>query len=316
MCGTNNEIKFDYSEYNKILWNKIKEIKETLTDKEAIIYKYNWKTSKAEKSEEEPHFNKATIDYYWVEFEDNGQKLKISAFYKDFDTKTGNIHVIQGKLQLWKKCDGETSHNILKLHCQGCVPLREKMLNGFWCGFNEMDTSKFLMKYSINDFDYNKANVKYDNLNVSMSSFLVESMRKVTQKQCFKHIGNTEFDFNWRISNGVKKSRHYPLLKWWLYGTIDEGAKKVDTRKRHLLVMDHKIFFDNNDNLYFKYGEIQILLIEAGADSPNIYNKEDGWKLFYPFINDKKEEKYPKIDSQKRAFTSQEIKEVIEEMML
>lgn len=45
------------------------------------------------------------LNYYWIEFgikEESIVKYKISLFYKDFDSNTGNIHVLPGALQCWK----------------------------------------------------------------------------------------------------------------------------------------------------------------------------------------------------------------------
>lgn len=44
------------------------------------------------------------IEYYWITFHLNGMdEYKIAMFHKDFDHATGNLHVLPGAIQIWKK---------------------------------------------------------------------------------------------------------------------------------------------------------------------------------------------------------------------
>lgn len=65
-------------------------------------YILNFATKKVEKLNKEEYDNNC-INYYWVEFQYKEEKYKISMFYKDFDHNTGNIHILPGAIQFWKK---------------------------------------------------------------------------------------------------------------------------------------------------------------------------------------------------------------------
>lgn len=43
------------------------------------------------------------LNYYWCEYQIENEKFKITMFYKDFDCGSGNIHVLPGAIQVWKK---------------------------------------------------------------------------------------------------------------------------------------------------------------------------------------------------------------------
>lgn len=43
------------------------------------------------------------IEYYWITFTYNKTDYKVSMFYKDFDHDSGNLHVLPGRVQWWKK---------------------------------------------------------------------------------------------------------------------------------------------------------------------------------------------------------------------
>lgn len=97
---------------NKDMYDLMEQIKEIMTkDAESLnIYKLDWNgKSDNEDSKYKSLINsingigESTFDYYWIELKINGQQYKISAFYKDYDRSNGNIHVIPGPIQMWKK---------------------------------------------------------------------------------------------------------------------------------------------------------------------------------------------------------------------
>ena len=50
------------------------------------------------------------LSYYWVTFLfDNKTEYKIAMYYKDFDHKSGNIHVLPGLVQILIKCDQDNN---------------------------------------------------------------------------------------------------------------------------------------------------------------------------------------------------------------
>lgn len=52
---------------------------------------------------EEFYYPHDYIAYYWAEFKKDGNDYRLTMFFKDFDHGTGNIHVLPGLFQLWKK---------------------------------------------------------------------------------------------------------------------------------------------------------------------------------------------------------------------
>lgn len=59
------------------------------------------------------------IQYYWIEFNYSGQVYKVAMFYKDFDRNSGNLHVLPGMVQVWKKREdnGEVSGKGMLIVC-------------------------------------------------------------------------------------------------------------------------------------------------------------------------------------------------------
>ena len=45
------------------------------------------------------------LNYYWCEYQIENEQFKITMFYKDFDCGSGNIHVLPGAIQVWKKIE-------------------------------------------------------------------------------------------------------------------------------------------------------------------------------------------------------------------
>lgn len=286
MCEKNNEIQFDYSEYNKILWKKILEVKSSLTKNNPIIYKYNWETAKAESIKEETMFNKKTIDYYWIEFEDDGQKLKISAFYKDFDTDSGNLHVILGKLQVWKQSNNCFIKDILNKATFRYQTFAEEISGVSWMGLESLETQKILEEYGIKDFNQIECREKMCNyLNLINNESVLE--------KCANVLKCDQSDLKKRRSGGKLNDRYYSLIRW-----ISVKNKK---ESKSVTLSDHKIFFDNNKNVYYKYGEIQICVIDSNnLKGPNI-KTNTGWELYYPgsefLLNGEKRRKEERVFS-------------------
>lgn len=339
MCEkVKNEIQFDYSDYNRSLWGKITGIEKLLKNssvKNVKKYKYDWETAEAKEIDSETVFVQETIDYYWVEFEDNNQKLKISAFYKDFDASTGNIHVIPGVLQLWKFSEEEIDSlfysRLKKTKNANVKTIREKIyykdvflnnkgFNGYtiWEGEDIKDSQSYFEKMNLNfviDSKYScilQSSLEKPKISEYIINELISECEKVgIKKECLFYRNNC----------GKINEKGYDLVKYWelaFNAVTGKGRQRISKDKGSLLIMDHKIFFDKHGNPYFKYGEIQILLLAPGCKSPNLKlckspnQVKPNWEPFYPSVNDENKEVYHEINSQKRAFTSCEIKEAVE----
>lgn len=46
------------------------------------------------------------LNYYWCEYQKGDGMYRITMFYKDFDSGSGNIHVLPGAIQLWERMKG------------------------------------------------------------------------------------------------------------------------------------------------------------------------------------------------------------------
>lgn len=79
-----------------------------------------WNITDGKRVDDIPETNQEYINYYWVTFAMNQQKTspgkenqdekieyKIAMFHKDFDPASGNLHVLPGMVQIWKKGDGD-----------------------------------------------------------------------------------------------------------------------------------------------------------------------------------------------------------------
>lgn len=43
------------------------------------------------------------LNYYWCEYKKDNVDYRITMFYKDFDKHSGNIHILPGAIQVWKR---------------------------------------------------------------------------------------------------------------------------------------------------------------------------------------------------------------------
>lgn len=99
----NNVEKFN-KEQKKALINLCDEIKDV--NSEVKIYVLYWIEKDEDENyhiDEEGKEKHDFLNYYWGEFKKDGMEYKITMFYKDFDFGSGNIHVLPGAIQVWKK---------------------------------------------------------------------------------------------------------------------------------------------------------------------------------------------------------------------
>ncbi len=101
---------------------------------EGKIYKYTFSelsdinsNGKIEQYDEQNNeVSKEYLQYYWIK--SNDEKRIVTAFYKDFDYGTGNIHVLPGIIQEWELTDGnvERFSPFDNLAWKGIKPYNEK----------------------------------------------------------------------------------------------------------------------------------------------------------------------------------------------
>ena len=88
---------------NKELFRIAKEKYEHLKDSSAELWTIDWgkKAAVQIKKIDEYVIDSNYINYYWIIYDDGNDKKKWSLFYKDYDFKTNNIHIIPGFVQEW-----------------------------------------------------------------------------------------------------------------------------------------------------------------------------------------------------------------------
>lgn len=283
--------KFLYACYNNKLFNKACEIYNNINKnaENCEMYIYDWKNSNGKKCNAYI-VNEDTIDYFWITFKENNIDYKISLFYKDIDTRTGNIHVIPGKIQVHIKSLCDVTCNSYKKHNKGCLPLIEKIDNDVWCGLATDDcTSKQIIK---------KYNIQRIEDELYINEVFASSLQLVDRES----LKNGETIL--KKCSGKANEKHYDLIKYYIFRLKQATNEKNPKR---LLITAHKIFFDINGNPYSKYGETQIQLIEKGMLGSNRYDKENGWQFSYPDMlsNESKVRQgfcFDKIDNAMEAF--------------
>ena len=97
---------------------------------EGKIYKYTFgklsdinSNGKIEQYDEQNNeVSKEYLEYYWIKSND-GKRI-VTAFYKDFDCETGDIHVLPGIIQEWELIDDDVAYDYPA--GKGREPYREK----------------------------------------------------------------------------------------------------------------------------------------------------------------------------------------------
>lgn len=76
------------------------------------------------------------LNYYWCEYKAENNDYKISMFYKDFDNGSGNLHILPGAVQVWRKTEcnytkqGFCTYEIEKCKRNNKGEIEYKMLGG------------------------------------------------------------------------------------------------------------------------------------------------------------------------------------------
>lgn len=173
------------------------------------------------------------LEYYWIEFSIKDKEYKISMYYKDFDFSTGNIHVLPGAIQIWKKvCCSKDSIHSSALRCKnneirpfiekGWEPILRKPL--FWKTENSIDIWGII----------NEGSIDYPNI---YSNQFYERVRECLYQ-------NIRFTYPGR---GHGHYRNYSLYKW------SQGENIVEVPYRFLEDERNGWFIIFGKNMLTKY---------------------------------------------------------------
>ena len=199
--------------------------------------------------------NHKWLNYYWVEYIKRGEQYRITMFFKDFDHGSGNIHILPGGIQIWKKndhckflpkgfcendlkqCKKDRSGKVVyamiggKPYCEyGWIPLLETVV--FW---------------------------NYEILNE-----FIEIIKKDTFK-CFDKTLYSK-DFYQDVCNYSNKGRHGNYKKYYLIRMKDDE-------------LYYKTEFIEGIGYFTKYDGEEVKYIKGNKENrcgPNYYDEEQG----------------------------------------
>ena len=270
-----NMINDDYSKlkYNNKLINYLK-IAYTHLESEGykvVAYKYDWKKQKGTRIYKLNEFEEIKkeknkwVNYYWIEFEKNEVKYKFSLLYKDFDRKSGNIHVLPGAVQLWKKEKND------------------------YCKLNKMKKEDYAVPFVEDEwypiFDSESIHYISDekDLNAILEIIIKKHLEKNKDKIKKPLLGTISEEVNFytlggKINNLTSVSEKYKVI---MYHSKKENEK---TYWKSYYFSE----IDKNSLIFPRYGQVQFWRgISASPCSPSEYEEEKGWKLFYPETSNK-----------------------------
>lgn len=232
------------------------------------------------------------LGYYWFEFKINDADYRITMYVKDFDEGSGNIHVLPGMLQVWRKSGGESGNNkffsinensTTKIYknkekkqrnsyrCSGGISYQE----GDWIPLHSNKTANISCCWNIKESIEN------------YESIMVDFWRNLSNKDkiptCFEGL---LFGKEASCLYGDKESIHalyrkklaadtpnlsrgtYVLYKW-----INSDNKTMNAFYRHIWVEDENAYFIVFD------GENHILSTALNETGPN-YLVNGKWKIY------------------------------------
>lgn len=261
----NNE-KYSKLKYNNKLIKYLEEAYIYLKEYNPVAYKYDLDTEekiKIEKFEETDSQKNKWVNYYWIEFEKNEVKYKFSLFYKDFDIGSGNVHVLPGVIQLWKKMN-KTDNSLEE--CKVKKSAKDK--NG---------------KYKSKSITYSES------IDQEKNWFWVPLIKKIY------YLNDIEFCLDTLLKNLICK-KNVNLNDDILFYTFNGKIKKYTkvSLKYKMIMYDSKeigywiSFYSNEENdnrlIYSKYGKIQfwrgIDNKEKSSNSPFKYENKK-WNTEY-----------------------------------
>lgn len=193
------------------------------------VYKLNWNGKVNNKksyyntcNDLDEDVGNERYDYFWMEYKIGNVEYKLSAFYKDYDRSNGNIHVLPGPIQAWKKMDFTEDFQFTA--GSGIVPFPE----GNW----------FPVLYKPYFWKRSDINSEADNLWKEVNAILEKNENEIqgglNSYKFYKKLDYKVFDDDvesvlkdWNLTKKVIKLsggswRKYALLKWYNIKGCDE----------------------------------------------------------------------------------------------
>lgn len=119
-------------------------------DKNAKTYRFNFENACAEEIDVGEKFadgvSEDELEYFWIEYEKEGHKMRFAFFFKDVDTNSHNVHVVPGLFEEYEHkdnhptdmpyviIDSETQKVVIK-NASGYYPFfaEQDADGGWWC---------------------------------------------------------------------------------------------------------------------------------------------------------------------------------------
>lgn len=228
---------------NEQLYKKANYIKASLKQNNPELYQYDFDL---EEGTTKICINSKYVDYFWVEFHKNNTDYKVTLFYKDFDARTGNIHVLPGGIQIWERSLEKAESNSLEV-----------------------------MKKRKNEIVLFSENEWYPLLN-SYHSVFDKNLKDILDIYCSEK-SDASFDIDINVfANNIPSSGgrgKYSIMRWKEHSRPKDGCF-------------YSLYFtwlDRSGFWFTQYGEVIFWSRENDkTGSPHEYEDKSGWNLNYP----------------------------------
>ncbi len=269
-------------EFNQKVLSMMMEIKNSgvkkekiIDDKKCKIHKLYWKddVNTGEPSER-------YLDYYLIEFEYSGTMYKISMFYKDFDMRTGNVHVLPGAIQIWRKvkcnceymCDEliHTNMDLIRPYIEyGWSPMCYKPI--LWNMDNEVHTKLIGEIYSkIRTGCYDKP--------VESEKVCLEGAKEEQYIYSSSFYAPIIGNFNKPLPSSEERTMCGHYMKYSLLRWKDEKDKDGN---KYMYTL-YKIYICQGYGIFAKYGKEGKYLLN-NENQPNTF-EDNEWKFCYKSV--------------------------------
>lgn len=214
-----------------------------------------------------------TFGYYWAEFTYCNEKYKIAMFYKDFDHGSGNIHVLPGMVEIFKRGKNQNIPRVYEgivQDPQGC-PKSYKALGG-----KPFSEEEWIPTSSGSSRDIRMV---WNPQSVCVSKLFWVGFpdKSLENSQWCKWSEQSGF-----YSEQIKRLvRHYSKAKGMyapLYGWVDE-AEKIKTQYKFIYVENEGYFLVFMD---LEEKDMHVYDSSQNPTGPNVYDSAKGcWIIHY-----------------------------------
>lgn len=220
------------------------------------------------------------LNYYWAEFDYEKERYKLNMFYRDFDRNSGNIHVLPGVPQLWKRKDNS--------------PDDEKNFVITKCSVSRkyFDVNEILNEYS--------GSIPYSE--PKWSPVVIKISRNIKMMWSAENTAEIAGDF-WKVfpnKSGFTgcSTNSYEMysdeLVSGLYGRMKSGGRGMyrllkwrDNRFEHIMTAYQKMLYTDDGYFCIYDGNPHKLSLEKNKKGPNYIIPVDNgyqWKICYDYI--------------------------------